>query len=482
WRCSPEEAASCMRFFLRVRPFVALRAARRRGRTTAPPVQGPARSGGTGISRRAGWRASDPPSARPGGGCNVLGGLAGVPRDGLRRRPHRRRRRHGGHQEGHRRRLQPPLQRHHDRRHPRPRRRRDPPRRRHLPRQRPPHPAGLRRRQLQDPQRLAAGVGGVPDGPVPDRALGGLVGGLLLIELPLRVRDAAGPDAGLRLPGRRRGGGGLAARRRRQLLHHRLRDGGHRGARRPRDVHPQHLPGPAHDRRHRPGGALLRRHGHPARRQRQLRLRRGGLLRGHRDHGHRRRQHHLRRALLQQGHRVRRHRHPPQGAGAHADVAQQLLHGLHQHRGRGPRAAARVRLLLPRRRQRGAQGGQRRRPGVQITGNMFNGRGKGVDIVQLDGEFGTVEQVYVQQNSAMGMNLKATTARGSAEGNGSSWTVDFAPVLLFPDRIGHVQYSLVAGDAFPGHTLRNISGNQVVVATDKAVSATVHVLVDQNSN
>ncbi|VAH35717.1 unnamed protein product [Triticum turgidum subsp. durum] len=120
--------------------------------------------------------------------------------------------------------------------------------------------------------------------------------------------------------------------------------------------------------------------------------------------------------------------------------------------------------------------------GVQITGNMFNGRGKGVDIVQLDGEFGTVEQVYVQQNSAMGMNVKATTARGSAEGNGSSWTVDFAPVLLFPNRIGHVQYSLVAGDAFPGHTLRNISGNQVVVATDKAVSATVHVLVDQNSN
>lgn len=120
--------------------------------------------------------------------------------------------------------------------------------------------------------------------------------------------------------------------------------------------------------------------------------------------------------------------------------------------------------------------------GVHITGNLFNGRDKGVDTVQLDGAFGTVEQVYVQQNSAMGMNLKATTARGSADGNGSSWTVDFAPVLLFPDRIGHVQYSLVAGDAFPGHTLRNISGNQVVVATDKDVSATVHVLVDQNSN
>ncbi|XP_006652808.1 polygalacturonase QRT3-like [Oryza brachyantha] len=120
--------------------------------------------------------------------------------------------------------------------------------------------------------------------------------------------------------------------------------------------------------------------------------------------------------------------------------------------------------------------------GVQIVGNLFNGRDKGVDIVQLDGKFATVEQVYVQQNAATGMTVRSTSARGTAEGNGSSWTVDFSPVLLFPDRIGHVQYSLVAGDAFPGHALRNISGNQVVIATDAAVSATVHVLVDQNSN
>ncbi|XP_062186190.1 polygalacturonase QRT3-like [Phragmites australis] len=120
--------------------------------------------------------------------------------------------------------------------------------------------------------------------------------------------------------------------------------------------------------------------------------------------------------------------------------------------------------------------------GVQVVGNLFSGRDKGIDIVQLDGKFATVEQVYVQQNSATGMTVKSTSARGSMDGNGTSWTVDFSPVLLFPDRIGHVQYSLVAGDAFPGHTLRNVSGNQVVVATDKAVSATVHVLVDQNSN
>ncbi|TVU15785.1 hypothetical protein EJB05_39323 [Eragrostis curvula] len=119
---------------------------------------------------------------------------------------------------------------------------------------------------------------------------------------------------------------------------------------------------------------------------------------------------------------------------------------------------------------------------VQVVGNIFNGRDKGVDIVQLDGKFGTVEQVYVQQNGAMGMTVKSTAARASADGNGTSWTVDFAPVLLFPDRIGHVQYSLVTGDVFPSHTLQNVSGNQVVVATDKAVSATVHVLVDQNSD
>ncbi|CAO2036466.1 unnamed protein product [Urochloa humidicola] len=120
--------------------------------------------------------------------------------------------------------------------------------------------------------------------------------------------------------------------------------------------------------------------------------------------------------------------------------------------------------------------------GVQVIGNIFNGRNNGVDIVALDGKFGTVDQVYVQQNSATGMTVKSTAARGAAEGNGSLWTVDFAEALLFPDMIGHVQYSLVAEDGFPGHTLRNVSGNKVVVATDKDVSATVHVLVDQNAS
>ncbi|EEE61669.1 hypothetical protein OsJ_16135 [Oryza sativa Japonica Group] len=188
--------------------------------------------------------------------------------------------------------------------------------------------------------------------------------------------------------------------------------------------------------------------GDPPRRQRQLRLRRGGVLGGDRDH----------------------------------DVDHQLLHGLHRHRRRGPVLLhvsgsfflGDANVVLK------AVNGVAR--GVQIVGNLFNGRGKGVDIVELDGEFATVEQVYVAQNAATGMTVRSTTARAAAEGNGSSWTVDFSPVLLFPDRIGHVQYSLAAGDAFPGHALRNVSGNRVVIATDAAVSATVHVLVDQNSS
>jgi hypothetical protein len=58
--------------------------------------------------------------------------------------------------------------------------------------------------------------------------------------------------------------------------------------------------------------------------------------------------------------------------------------------------------------------------GVQVVGNIFSGLDKGVDIVRLDGKFATVEQVYVQQNSATGMTVKSTAARGSAEGTGIS--------------------------------------------------------------
>ncbi|WOL15868.1 polygalacturonase QRT3 [Canna indica] len=118
--------------------------------------------------------------------------------------------------------------------------------------------------------------------------------------------------------------------------------------------------------------------------------------------------------------------------------------------------------------------------GVDIVGNMFAGGGKDVDIVKLDGKFTDVNQVTVSRNSARGMTARSTAARATVDGNGTTWAVDFSPVLLFPDRIGHVQYTLVAADsAFPSHRLRNVSANRVVIESDVAVSATVHVEVDQ---
>lgn len=124
--------------------------------------------------------------------------------------------------------------------------------------------------------------------------------------------------------------------------------------------------------------------------------------------------------------------------------------------------------------------------GVSIVDNMFSGSNRGIDIVQLDqanGPFNQIGQVVVDRNVAKGMNVKATMARGSAQGNGTSWTVDFSPVLLFPNLIKHVQYTLSAvaggGSSFPSHALRNISDNRVVVETNEAVSGNVFVTVDQ---
>ncbi|GKV24623.1 hypothetical protein SLEP1_g34209 [Rubroshorea leprosula] len=122
--------------------------------------------------------------------------------------------------------------------------------------------------------------------------------------------------------------------------------------------------------------------------------------------------------------------------------------------------------------------------GVNIVDNMFSGSSKGIDIVQLDqgnGAFSQIDQVVVDRNVANGMNIKATMARGSVQGNGSSWTVDFSNVLLFPNLIKQVQYSLSTSDgsSFPNHALRNISGNHVVIESNIAVPANVFVTVDQ---
>ncbi|OMO91919.1 Pectin lyase/virulence factor [Corchorus olitorius] len=121
--------------------------------------------------------------------------------------------------------------------------------------------------------------------------------------------------------------------------------------------------------------------------------------------------------------------------------------------------------------------------GVNIVDNMFSGSDSGVEIVQLDqskGPFQKVDQVVVDRNNVNGMKVKATVARGEVQGNGSTWSIDFNPVLLFPNMIKHVQYSLsTAGSALPTHALRNVSDNRVVIQSDVHVPANVFITVDQ---
>ncbi|CAN8325358.1 unnamed protein product [Cochlearia groenlandica] len=122
--------------------------------------------------------------------------------------------------------------------------------------------------------------------------------------------------------------------------------------------------------------------------------------------------------------------------------------------------------------------------GVNIVDNMFSGSGHGVQIVQLDQRnkaFGDVDQVVVDRNSVNGMVVRSTVAKGTVDGNGTFWTVDFSQVLLFPDLIRHVQYTFAASEAnaFPVHALRSVSDNRVVVETKEAVTGKVYVTVEQ---
>ncbi|XP_062095147.1 polygalacturonase QRT3 [Humulus lupulus] len=121
--------------------------------------------------------------------------------------------------------------------------------------------------------------------------------------------------------------------------------------------------------------------------------------------------------------------------------------------------------------------------GVNIVDNMFSGSGHGVEIVQLDqskGNFKDIDQVFVDRNNVKGMKLKATVAKGTAQGNGTSWTVDFNGVLLFPNQIRHVQYTLsTSSGGFPNHVLRNSSDNRVVIESNVAIPASVFITVNQ---
>ncbi|KAG2384133.1 Polygalacturonase protein [Vigna angularis] len=122
--------------------------------------------------------------------------------------------------------------------------------------------------------------------------------------------------------------------------------------------------------------------------------------------------------------------------------------------------------------------------GLNIVDNMFSGLNHGVDVVKLDqsnGPFNQIDQVFVARNVVKGMNLKATVAKMTMQGNGTSWTADFSKLLLFPNLIKHVVYTLIVnGSTFPNHALRNASHNRVVIETNEAVTANVFVAVDQS--
>ncbi|KAI0495587.1 hypothetical protein KFK09_021888 [Dendrobium nobile] len=122
--------------------------------------------------------------------------------------------------------------------------------------------------------------------------------------------------------------------------------------------------------------------------------------------------------------------------------------------------------------------------GVNIVDNMFSGLGgEGVDIVRLDESdraFTAVDQVMVERNMVDNMRVRSTVAKASVQGNGTTWTVDFKPVLLFPNRIDHVQYALLStGSEFPKHALRSVLDNMVVIESNVEVEATVYVHVEQ---
>lgn len=123
--------------------------------------------------------------------------------------------------------------------------------------------------------------------------------------------------------------------------------------------------------------------------------------------------------------------------------------------------------------------------GINIVNNMFSGSNKGIDIVQLDQtneEFKEIGHVVVDKNNVNGMNLRATVAKGITRVNGTSWSVDFNGILLFPKRIRFVQHALLTGtsNSFPNTILRNISNNQVLIESDTIVEGSASVSVDQS--
>ncbi|KAF7801332.1 Polygalacturonase QRT3 [Senna tora] len=120
--------------------------------------------------------------------------------------------------------------------------------------------------------------------------------------------------------------------------------------------------------------------------------------------------------------------------------------------------------------------------GVNIVNNMFSGDpNKMVPIVNLDGEFGSIDQVVIDGNNVNGMSLRSTVGKLTVSGNGTKWMADFSKVLVFPNRISHFQYSFYAQEEprFVGHSVTNVSNNVVIVESEKEVKGLVSFSVEQ---
>ncbi|CAL9065736.1 polygalacturonase QRT3 [Musa acuminata AAA Group] len=121
--------------------------------------------------------------------------------------------------------------------------------------------------------------------------------------------------------------------------------------------------------------------------------------------------------------------------------------------------------------------------GLTIVDNMFTGNGNAKAVVEVQGTFNQVDQVVIDRNSVTGMSVKSTTAKLTVAGKADKWVADFSPILLFPDRIKNVQYSLYVNgnESIPLHAVTSTSNNMVVVEADHVVDGGVWVSVDQYS-
>nr|POE55102.1 polygalacturonase qrt3 [Quercus suber] len=94
-----------------------------------------------------------------------------------------------------------------------------------------------------------------------------------------------------------------------------------------------------------------------------------------------------------------------------------------------------------------------------------------VPIITLDGQFTDIDQVVIDRNNVNGLSLKSTVGKLRVAGNGTMWVTDFSSMLLFPNRISHLQYSFYTQrePKFTAHAVTNVSNNVVVVESETII-------------